>query len=118
MQGRRDKRAVALAGGVQVPQKWCIDHTDRWVPIVHEPDGNTYKGESLDKVGRAVNGIDDPGRLVRYSRLLTSCPALFSDKLVVGVLFAYGLAHKFLCELVRLRDEVRRVLLFLKARCM
>ena len=29
-----------------------------------------------------------------------------------------GLAHKLLRVLVRLRDEVRRVLLFLKARCM
>ena len=118
MQGRRDKCAVALAGGVQVPQEWCIDHTDGGFSMVHEPDGNTHKGESLDKVGRAVNGINDPGRLIRYSRLLTSCPALFADKLVVRVLFANGLAHKLLRVLVRLRDEVRRVLLFLKARCM
>ena len=117
MQGRRDKCTVALAGGVQVPQEWCIDHTDGGVSVVHEPDGNTHKGEPLDKVGRAVNGINDPGRLIRYSRLLTSCPALFADKLVVRVPFANGLAHKLLRVLVRLRDEVRRVLLFLKARC-
>lgn len=117
VQGGRHKRAVALACGIQVPQKRCMYHTDGGFSVVHEPDRNTHKGESLDKVGRAVNGIDNPGRRVRNLSTLTSCPALFTDKLVVRVLFADRMAHELLRVLVRLRDQVRRVLLFVKARC-
>lgn len=62
----------------------------------------------MDKVGRSVDGINDPRWLGRQLVLVAGGVRLFADELVIGVLCAQLLSDELLDGLVGLCDELER----------
>ena len=80
VQRRRHECAMAFPGCIQIAQEWCVDDADNRITFIHKADGDANEWKAFDKVGRTIDGIDNPCRFICQCRMLAGCPCFFADK--------------------------------------
>lgn len=122
---------MALCGRVDLVEEGVVDNSDDGLAVERETDRDAAHREAwtgrqsfswaskrreeeekgrrtVNKVGRSVDGINDPRRLGRELVLVAGGVRLFADELVIGVLCAQLLSDELLDGLVGLCDELEK----------